>query len=501
MKVLIRIYRTGLIVFINLVSLCSYGQTNTFRVLTDLGTRYDYAYSIDVQSDGKVIVAGDAYGTPCMIRFDTTGVLDNSFGLGGKVFASWDCGSNPADNEIKIQSDGKIVLGTRYHNGENDDFIVARYHVDGTPDLEFGENGQVISQIGSYNDWCNTIAIQPDGKIVAAGGTGILPPGYFKYDFVLVRYNSDGTIDDSFGENGIVTTHIGSSSSIAYSMAIQQNGKIVLAGEARDSIFTDFTVARYNSDGSPDTAFGNKGFVRTALSATYDHATSMVLQADEKILVAGSAQNGLSNENIALVRYDTTGLLDGTFGTDGVVITDIDQEMGKSLALQSDHKIILAGEYTNSTIWDFAAFRYNVDGSLDDSFGINGLITTSFGNGDSYGMAVAIGNDGEILIAGTYNHGSPDYMDFALARLFSNLVPDYTLILSSPLNGDTVQSMNPTLTWNPVFGASSYNLQVSTTPDFSSTIIHEPGIPFTSYPYCALNNNTTYYWRVSANIN
>ncbi len=106
-------------------------------------------------------------------------------------------------------------------------------------------------------------------------------------------------------------------------MAIQQDGKIVLAGEARDTLFTDFALARYHSDGSPDFSFGTEGVVLTALSETYDHARSVVLQADEKILVAGSAQNGLSNENIALVRYDTTGLLDGTFGTDGVVITDI----------------------------------------------------------------------------------------------------------------------------------------------------------------------------------
>ncbi len=216
MKVFVKISRTVLLVLINTVLLNSFGQTNTFRVLTDLGTHYDYAYSIGLQSDGKVIVAGDAYGTPSMIRFDTTGVLDHSFGSEGKVFASWDCGSNPADNEIKIQSDGKIVLGTRYYNGENADFIVARYNTDGSPDQEFGENGQVISQFGSYDELCNTIAIQADGKILAAGGIGVLPAGYSEYDFVLARYHSDGTIDDSFGNNGFVTTHFMSRSSIVY---------------------------------------------------------------------------------------------------------------------------------------------------------------------------------------------------------------------------------------------------------------------------------------------
>ncbi len=198
------ITKVVLIVSTGLLSLPSFGQTSTIQLLTDLGSRYDYAYSLAIQSDGKVLVAGDAWGKPCIIRFDTTGILDNSFGSGGKVFASWDCGSNPADGEIAIQNDGKILLGTRYHNGSNTDFIVARYQEDGSPDTTFGENGQVISQIGSHHDWCNTIAIQSDGKILAGGSTDTSLDGESRHDFALVRYNSDGTRDNSFGNNGIV---------------------------------------------------------------------------------------------------------------------------------------------------------------------------------------------------------------------------------------------------------------------------------------------------------
>jgi uncharacterized delta-60 repeat protein len=500
MKAQVRIYRTMFIVLVNMFLHDTIGQTNTFKVLTDLGSRGDYAYSIAIQGDGKVVVAGDAGGTPCMVRFDTTGYLDYTFGSEGKVFASWNCGSNPADNEIKIQTDGKIVIGTRISNGADEDFIVARYHVDGTPDMSFGENGRVISPIGSYDDWCNSIAIQPDGKILAGGSTAIPPAGEFMYDFALMRYNSDGTIDHSFGNDGIVTTHIGSSYNIAYSIVIQENGKIVLAGEARDSDFSDFAVARYNPDGSLDNSFGNGGVVRTALSETYDYAKSVILQADQKILVAGSAQSSLYNLNCALVRYDTTGMLDSTFGTNGVVITDIDNETGNSVAILPDNKIILGGSYTNSTVWSFAAFRYNADGSPDQTFGTSGMITASFGNGDSEGNAVAIGDDGEILIAGSFNHGSPDYFDFALLRLFSNLLPDAVPRLLSPPNGSSEESVNLAFTWNSVLDASGYHLQVSTSPDFDTTAIDETGILTTFQDAYGLSNNTTYYWRVSATV-
>jgi uncharacterized delta-60 repeat protein len=357
MTLLYKIIITATIIYINLSSLLSFGQTNTVKVLSDLGTHYDFAYTIAIQDDGKVVVAGDADGKPCMIRYDTTGLLDNTFSSGGKVFASWNCGSSPADNEIKIQPDGKIVLGSRYFNGSNDDFIVARYNADGTPDISFGEYGKVIIQIGNHDDWCNSIAIQSDGKILAGGSTDIGSPGDFNHDFALLRCNSDGTIDNSFGNNGIVITHIGLKYNVAYSMAIQQNGKIILAGEANDSIFSDFAIARYNPDGSLDNSFGNSGVVRIALSETYDYAKSVALQSDGKIVVAGSAQNGLSNENCALVRFDTVGSFDATFGTNGIMITDISNEMGNSVAIQPDDKIVLAGSYTNTTIWSIIDIR------------------------------------------------------------------------------------------------------------------------------------------------
>ncbi len=285
-------------------------------------------------------------------------------------------------------------------------------------------------------------------------------------------------------------------------MAIQQDGKIIMAGEANDSIFSDFAVVRYHSDGSLDNSFGDQGIVRAALSETYDFAKSVVLQDDEKILVAGSAQNGLSNYNCALVRYDTDGVPDETFGTNGVVITDISNEMGNSVALQPDHKIVLAGAYTNTTIWDFAVFRYHPDGSPDNSFGTNGLLTASFGIGDSEGNAVSIGKDGEILVAGSFNHGSPDYFDFALLRLFSNLsAPSLSApTLISPEDGETGQSTSPKLTWAEVSGATSYNIQISPSSEFDLELISATGLPSTSFSVNGLSSAILpIYWKAGIN--
>jgi uncharacterized delta-60 repeat protein len=465
------------LIIIYLSSLLSYGQTNTIASLTDLGTRYDFAYSIAIQEDEKVVIAGDADGTPFILRFDTRGVLDPTFGSNGKVFATWTCSSNPADNDIKIQSDGKIVLGTRYYNGSDDDFIVARYNIDGSPDLSFGNQGQVITKIGNYNDWCNCVIIQSDDKILAGGAMNNSANSDYNYDFALVRYNSDGSLDTSFGMDGKVRTHIGLSNNMAHSMAIQQNGKIILAGEANDSIFSDFALTRYNPDGTLDTSFGKEGVVRTALSPWYDYARSVLVQSDEKILVAGSAQSDLSNTNFALLRYFTDGTLDSTFGTNGTVITDVGNDYGNSLTLQSDHKIVLAGSTAAGTIYDYATLRYNMDGSPDNSFGTNGLIRTSFGDGDSEGLAAAVRSNGEIIIAGIYNHGSPLYFDIALLRLFSYLtsVPS-SPALSLPPNGAAEQLTNPTLIWNSVTEASNYNLQVSPTEEFESLIVNEAGL-------------------------
>lgn len=416
-------FRLSLIMVTSLLPILIFGQTNTFKIITNMGSNYDFAHSIAIQPDGKVIVAGDSYGIPCMIRFDNEGALDPSFGNEGRVFTSWNGGSNPVINDITVLSDGRIILGSSYYNGNNRDFILACFNPDGSIDDSFGNNGTTFTPIGNFEDICFAIAMQPDGKLLAAGGSN-KSLGAFDYNFALVRYNPDGTIDNSFGNSGVAITEIGLCNSIAYSIAVQQDGRILLAGEAQDSLFAfnDFAVVRYNEDGSLDNTFGTDGKLRISLSETYDYAKSIVLQEDGKIVITGYTQNGLHNYDFALLRLNSDGSFDDTFGNNGIIITDIGNDFANSIAIQQDGKIVLAGSTTTGTLYDFATLRYNQDGSLDETFGENGAIITSFGAGDDEGSSVVIRNNGEILIAGMVNTqpGSFD-SDFALLRLFSDL--------------------------------------------------------------------------------
>lgn len=406
------------------VFLC--GQTNTFVIITDMGTNYDYAHSIAVQPDEKVIVAGDSYGFPCMIRFDTEGALDPLFGNEGRVFAPWSGGGNPLATDVVVLSDGMILLGSSYYNGNDNDFIIACFIPDGSIDENFGSNGTTVTSIGSFEDVCFAIALQADGKLLAAGGTN-KSQGSFDYDFALVRYKPDGTPDSTFGNSGIVITQIGLYMNRAYSVVVQQDGKILLAGEAQDSqeAFSDFAVVRYNEDGSLDSNFGTNGKLRISLGETYDYAKSMVLQEDGKIVIAGYTQNGLNNYDFALIRLNTDGSFDDNFGNNGIVTTDIGNDYANSVTLQQDGKIVLAGSTTSGTMYDFATLRYNEDGSADVTFGDNGVIITSLVTGDDEGNSVVIRDNGEILIAGMVNTESGGYdSDFALLRLFSDLTID-----------------------------------------------------------------------------
>lgn len=411
-----------LIIFVLLFA-NSFGQNNTIKVVTDLGSNYDYSNDIAIQNDGKVIQSGDAYGIPCMIRFDNNGVLDKTFGVDGIIFATWSAGSNPAMGSVKIVQDNKILLGTSIYKSPNTSFILARYDSSGSPDLTFGNTGHIITSFGKFSSHCNTIAIQADGQIIAAGEINNSEVVNDDYNFALVRYSENGAIDSTFGSNGIVTTVIGSHLSSPKSIAIQPDKKIIVAGEVWDDIFSDFVIVRYNSDGSLDTGFGNGGIVHTRISETYDFARSVVIQPDGKILVAGSSQSSLSNYDFTIVRYNTDGSLDSTFGVNGIVITDIGQDLGNEIVLLPDGKIILAGSSATYASSGFAVLRFNSDGTLDKSFGDNGLILNLFDLfHDSEGTCLALKNDGEIIVGGHINHGSPYYFDFATLRLFSRLM-------------------------------------------------------------------------------
>jgi len=288
------------------------------------------------------------------------------------------------------------------------------------PDPTFDFDGMVITTGLNVSSVYNMdIVIQPDGKIIAAGSASPVNHG----DFGLVRYNSDGSLDTSFDTDGIVTTDFNNNSEVGTAVALQQDGKIVVAGFSTDSttgVDDKFALARYNSDGSLDTAFDTDGKVITSIGG-FDNAFAVALQSDGKILAAGSAPNG-NNNDFALVRFNSDGSLDTAFDTDGIVKTDFGTNNGDgagAMTLQSDGKIILAGSSfnRNTSDSDFAVARYNSNGSLDTTFDTDGKVTTDFGISDS-GNGVALQSNGTIIVAGTHYDGSDN--NFAMARYNSN---------------------------------------------------------------------------------
>jgi uncharacterized delta-60 repeat protein len=186
-------------------------------------------------------------------------------------------------------------------NGSNFDFALVRYNTNGTLDTTFGASGIVTTPVGTGHDVANALGIQSDGRIVAAGSS--YNSGSNNYDFALVRYNANGTLDTGFGTGGIVITPIGSGFDIAYALGIQPDGRIVAAGSSDNGSNFDFALVRYNANGTLDTGFSIGGIVTTPIGSSDDYAIALGIQSsDGKIVAAGYSYNG-SNFDFALVRY------------------------------------------------------------------------------------------------------------------------------------------------------------------------------------------------------
>src|SRR3954470_1394584 len=259
------------------------------------------------------------------------GDLDPSFGMGGKTVTRFFNNGGIEINyprAIALQPDGKmIVAGRAYSSQTGDDFAIARYNPDGTLDAGFGSNGLVRTDFFGLTDQAMGVAVLPDGKIIA-GGFAVV--GFINNQadaaFALARYNSNGTLDAAFGSGGKVTTNFFDSLDEAFAMVLQPDGKIVLAGFVTQGIDNgeryDFAVVRYQPDGSLDATFGNGGKTFTDFAGRGDRAYWAALQPDGKIVLAGVAYGVTTDADFALARYNTNGTLDITFNGTGKITTD-----------------------------------------------------------------------------------------------------------------------------------------------------------------------------------
>ena len=389
-------------------------------------TTSEHAFrGVDVAAlpDGRILAAAGGVGGVTLTRFTTIGAVDGSFGQGGKVTVP-----NLSSPQVLVQPDGRIVLaGTLASGGTTGgDFGVMRLLPDGAPDTGFGTGGAVTTEVGTagtpavvVSDVVTAAALQPDGRIVVGGTTGQI--GVF--DVALVRYTPDGALDPTFDGDGKVVTDFGTAGmNVANDLAVQGDGRVVVLGWAETTAAgaARVSLARYTAGGALDSTFDADGVV----VGPSGYARALALQPDGRIVVAGSTESGGAH-HATLLRHRADGTPDRTFGRDGAVVTAFgDGSSAFAVAVRPDGRIVTAGYATVGGRSRFAVASYLPGGALDPTFDGDGKTTTIIGSQpEAFAEAVALQADGRIVAAGTTNFGGRPSNQLVLARYLAEAPP------------------------------------------------------------------------------
>lgn len=356
----------------------------------------DAAYDVALQADGRILAYGLSGSHPALVKLWPDGSLD----AGGQQTLGFDDpffgpNSQESASSLAIQPDGRIILAGEIadEGGSDSNFALARFLVDGLPDTSFGTQGRVSFGFGAKES-ANAVVIQPDGKILAAGTSGIDSAP----NFMLARFNPDGSPDGAFGFLGYRVVDFGGGEDYGLAVSITPDDKIVMVGYTHKGLNRDTTisVARFNSNGSLDNSFDldGKASYQIVVGKT-NSANAVVVQSDRKIIVAGNA-----NDDFALMRLNEDGSLDTSFGALGKMVTDIDGiDAITALGLDSDGGLIAAGSSHIGASSNFALARYTASGLLDSAFGAGGRAAVDFG-GDDLAYSLDVRSDGVIVTAG-----------------------------------------------------------------------------------------------------
>ncbi|RMA66073.1 T9SS type A sorting domain-containing protein [Ulvibacter antarcticus] len=433
------------LILLSLLSMVIYSQDGTLDtafggngfVVTDFYGEHDQSHSIIQQSDGKIVSFGFAeYGNiDILARYLPNGDLDVTFGTNGKVVHDLDSDHGYifyVDTSLHQQSDGKIITAATYlnTNGEQD-IIMVRYLENGNIDTSFGIDGLVKTHFG-VDEIASTLLL-PDGKIVVGGTSTVGDSRYL----LVAKYLSNGSLDISFGVNGMVTSYINDYPTYAFPLVLQPDGKILIAYRKQESNnLRTLMFQRYLENGQLDTSFGNAGTVTTNIVAGLLYGT-IALKSNGNILAAIRLGDPI------LAQFLPNGEPDISFGTNGRKSIDVPSRIPFKLLLDENENILISGNEFGFEIGSYYLTRFDPDGELDPTFGSNGETILGFESGE-----IIMQSDHKILITGcTYWYSGP--VDFVIARLNNDVLDvsesqlENFVLYPNPSNGIfTLKSMS-----------------------------------------------------------
>ena len=367
-----------------------------------------------VQADGRIVCVGymvvNAQEDLLLARFLDDGTLDASFGTGGIQTTN----VLPSESfwSVAIQPDGKIVAAGITYTSANDQMIIARYNANGTPDAAFATSGRQVFDLGAAQELLTAVAVQPDGKIVAAG---YVLAATNDVDMAVVRLNANGSFDTGFSGDGWTTLSFGTDCA-AWGLALQADGRIVTAGYANPNGNYVGVLARFMPNGSPDLSFNATGAVLYTHNAgsSQDEFWDVVIQQDQQLVAIGSTYE--PEGDLLFTRFSSTGALDMAYGTGGAQVIDVAGTFDKSWAgyQQPDGKLVAVGlnqlAVGNRQV---VVARLGTDGSRDADFGTNGIATVDVGPANDAGLGCAMAADGDVLVTG-YTENNSAYNAYLL---------------------------------------------------------------------------------------
>lgn len=385
--------------------------------IVDLGG-FDFVSKTAVLGDGRTVILGQTLKPPLfssqltLARLNLDGSLDSSFGSAGVVIWSLSPNSSSFSQNLLVQPDGKLVVVASCFIAGESDIVLFRFLSDGTLDASFGKDGVVSTdvEIGS-SDFAAGSLFDERGRILVAGTTGPIE----NHDVVILRYRSDGTLDTDFGEAGMVVANLGGDDTVV-GVALQGYGKIVVGGSTVRSMNQNIFLARFLSDGRTDSSFGQDGVVVTA---SLGSPRTMAVQRDGKIIIGGSVLVD-KDQDFFVMRYLENGALDTFFGNAGIITWDFLFGSADNL---SDMFLGDEGELTviGTANADLALVRFLLDGRPDETFGDAGAEIIDISGLSNTGKSIAVQPDGKMVVVGEVIRSSGiNIFDITIMRLIPN---------------------------------------------------------------------------------